>query len=341
METLQRYSRQIRFGPIGPEGQAQIREARVLLCGCGALGSLIAERLTRAGVGFLRIVDRDWVELSNLQRQTLFTEQDAVEGVPKAVAASTALQKINQDVAIEAVVEDVTHSNVRELATDCNLILDGLDNFETRFLINDFSVANKVPWVHGGCLGASGQCLTVRPGVSACFRCLIPELPAREGLDNCDTAGVLGSAIGMVASWQTGEALKLLSGNGDATCPDLFAFDAWNNEVRIIGLPKSPICPTCNGNDYPFLEGQIKTTSTVLCGKNAVQLESTNVAGPVDLSKLATHVESLGNVSNNGYLLRLSLSEYVITVFRSGRIVVEGTTDVAEAKSIVARTLGT
>ena len=195
--STHRYSRQERFAPLGPEGQQQIDAARVFVVGCGALGSMIAERLARAGVGMLRLVDRDWVELSNLQRQTLFTERDAREARPKAVAAAEMLAEINSQIIIEPYVEDVAFDNIERLAASCELIVDGTDNFETRFLVNDYCVKNNIPWVHGGCLGASGQVLTVLPGETACFRCLVPDLPPREALQTCDTAGGLGPGGGI------------------------------------------------------------------------------------------------------------------------------------------------
>ncbi|MEM8736098.1 MAG: ThiF family adenylyltransferase, partial [Planctomycetota bacterium] len=265
-----RYSRQIRFQPIGEEGQQRISESKVLICGCGALGSVLAERLARSGVGLIRLVDRDWVEKSNLQRQALFTEQDALEAKPKAIAAAEALSRINGDIEIEPHVEDIHFETLPGLAADCDLIVDGTDNFETRFLLNDFAIQNRIPWVHGGCLGAGGQGMVIRPGESACFRCLVPELPSREHMETCDSAGVLGSAIGLVASWQAGEALKILSGNSAAVTRGLWVMDSWNNDYRVLQLNQNAKCPCCVGGEYPFSSGEIRSQTTVLCGKNAV-----------------------------------------------------------------------
>jgi len=338
-EALSRYIRQSRFGPIGESGQAHIAAAKVLICGCGALGSVIAERLARAGVGTLRLVDRDWVELSNLQRQTLFTEADAAEAQPKAVAAASALAKINSSIAVEALVEDVSYQNIEALGAGCDLILDGTDNFETRFLINDYCVKQGVPWVHGGCLGASGQVLSILPGTTACFRCLVPELPPREAVETCDSAGVLGSAIGLIACWQVAEALKILSGNRAAIRGDLIVLDSWNTECRVVALQRRQDCEACGLGRFPFLLGEIRSETTILCGKNAVQLESPQVQTQ-SLDALAVRLQALGVVTHNAFFVRLSLPEHKLTVFRGGRTIIEGTTNVAEAKSMVARILG-
>ncbi len=334
-----RYSRQERFAPIGEAGQQRLAAARVLVCGCGALGSLIAERLARSGVGALRLVDRDWVELSNLQRQTLFTEEDARQARPKAVAAADALTQINGSLELEPIVEDVGFHNLAALAEGCDLILDGTDNFETRFLINDYCIQASVPWVHGGCLGASGQVMTIVPGVTACFRCLLPDLPPRDAIESCDTAGVLGPAVGLVACLQAAEALKLLSGNQPQICPGLMVLDTWNTEFRIVNLKPRSDCQTCGQRKFPFLSGEIRSEATVLCGKNAVQIQSPH--GQVaTLESLVDKLRLVGEVSHNPFFVRVQLPEYQLTIFRGGRTVVEGTVSVAEAKSLVARILG-
>ncbi len=337
--TSSRYSRQERFSPMGTEGQSRLGSARVLICGCGALGTVIAERLARSGVGHLRIVDRDWVELSNLQRQTLFCEQDAVQARPKAVAAAQALQSMNSEIVVEPIVEDVSYHNIESLASDCDLILDGTDNFETRFLINDYCVKHGVPWIHGGCLGASGQVMSILPGDTACFRCLVPELPAREALETCDSAGVLGPAVGLIACLQAAEALKILSGNAAAVCRGLIVIDSWNTDFRVISLPRNGECKACRHADFPFLSGKIRTAATILCGKNAVQIESPGLESAT-LEHIADRLRSLGAVQQNAFFVRLKLEAHTLTIFRGGRTVVEGTTTTAEAKSVLARTLG-
>ncbi|MCR9293528.1 MAG: ThiF family adenylyltransferase [bacterium] len=339
MQDTSRYSRQIRFAPIGEAGQTKISQASVLICGCGALGSLIAERLARAGVGRLRLVDRDWVEYSNLQRQALFTEADAASATPKAVAAAAALARINSEIALEPYVEDVHAGNIRRLSEGCEVVLDGTDNFETRFLINDYCLSSNTPWIHAGCLGASGQILSILPGTTACFRCLIPDLPPREAMETCDSAGVLGPTIGIIASWQASEALKVISGNLPAVCRGLIVLDSWNNDCRIVQLPRNPQCPACVHEDYPFLEGRIRTSTTVLCGKNAVQIDSPGIQHE-SLDVLAQKLSPLGEVTRNAYFVRLALAQHTLTIFRGGRTVVQGTTSEAEAKSLLAQTLG-
>ncbi len=334
-----RYSRQERFSSIGPEGQLRLKAARVLICGCGALGSVIAERLARAGVGSLRLLDRDWVEWSNLQRQTLFTESDARLSRPKAAAAADMLASINSSIQIEAIVEDLSFQNIESLASECDLILDGTDNFETRFVINDYCVKSSLPWVHGGCLGASGQVLTIIPGETACFRCLVPELPPREALETCDSAGVLGPAVGLIACLQAGEALKILSGNAADICRKLMVIDTWHTDFRLIGLSKQQYCPACSLRQFPFLDGQLRTEATILCGKNAIQLLPPGLVSE-SLPQIAAKLTPLGEVQQNAFFVRLRTPQQTITIFKGGRTIVEGTTSIAEAKSILARTLG-
>jgi adenylyltransferase/sulfurtransferase len=334
-----RYSRQERFSPVGSEGQAHLGAARVLICGVGALGSMIAERLARSGVGQLRLVDRDWVELSNLQRQALFSEEDARLSRPKAVAAAETIARFNSEISVEPLVEDVSYQNMVQLANDCELIVDGTDNFETRFLINDYCIEQGIPWIHGGCLGAGGQVMSILPGETACFRCLVPELPSRDSLETCDSAGVLGPAVGLIACWQAAEALKILSGNRAAVCKDLIVLDSWNTECRLIRLPKDPHCPTCGRREFSFLSGAVRTETTVLCGKNAVQLESPNLGGET-LAHLAGRLKSQGELVTNPFFVRLQLNDHTITIFKGGRTIVEGTVNPAEAKSILARTIG-
>ncbi len=317
--SYNRYLRQQRFEPIGQAGQESLAKSSVLICGCGALGSVIAERLARSGVGHLRIVDRDWVELSNLQRQTLFLERHAREAVPKSVAAVEMLTQINSQISLEALVEDVTCDNIASLAQGCDLLMDGTDNFETRLLINDYCVKNSIPWVHAGCLGASGQIMTILPGETACFRCLVPELPPPETMQTCDTAGVLGPAIGIIASWQAAEALKILSGNRSAICRQLIVIDSWDTDCRRINLSPTKSCKTCGLGQFEFLDGLVRTESLVLCGKNAVQVTIPSQAGSfTDLEALAEKWRTLGDVNLNAFFVRLSLPTMQVTLFRVG-----------------------
>ncbi len=342
LPSMDRYVRQKRFAPLGQLGQDRIQQAQVLVCGCGALGSMIAERLVRAGVKKIRIVDRDWVEESNLPRQTLFSEIDAKECRPKAQAACDALLRIDSQALIEPIVEDITHRNIARLAQGCHLIMDGTDNFETRLLINDYALAENTPWVHGGVLGAGGQVMTIVPGATACFRCLVPDLPPREALPTCDTAGVLGSAVGIIACWQAAEAIKILSGNVDAICHELIVIDSWHTSVRLMsleGLRASGDCLACGQRRFAFLAGEHESESTVLCGKNAVQIAACR-GTTIELSQLASKLKSFTNVSANAFFIRFNVDGHTITIFRDGRAIVSDTTDPAIAKNLLARTVG-
>lgn len=342
-QSAKRYSRAVNFSPLGLAGQLRIEQARILICGCGALGSVVAERLVRSGVGYVRIVDRDWVEESNLQRQALFTQKDADQGIPKALAAAEALRSINPTVQIEPVVEDITWRNIARLSDGVQLVMDGTDNFETRFLINDFCCSMRIPWIHGGVLGASGQVMAIVPGKTHCFRCLVPELPSREAMPTCDTAGVLASAVGVVANLQAAEAIKVLSGNWDAVSRELIVVDTWNTmfrQVSLGSLENTAQCPTCGRGEYPFLDGSICSSTTVLCGKNAVQIDAPVGSDVPDLAHLESKIAGIGHVVRNAFLLRLQLPDHRVTVFRDGRIIVDGTTDPAVARTLVAKVMG-
>ncbi len=274
----------------------------------------------------------------------MFTQQDAVEGQPKAIAAALALRAIDSRLDIQPFVADLTCDNIHEFADGCDLLLDGTDNFETRFLLNDYSLSKNVPWVHGGCLGASGQVMTIVPGMTACFRCLVRDLPSRDSMETCDSAGVLGPAIGVIASWQAAEAIKILSGNVAAISHDLLVIDTWNTSCRAISLAalRAPErnCPACQQRQFSFLEGALRTETVVLCGKNAVQLRSALRGQEGDFAVLAERLKHSGKVTNNGFFLRLTLPEHILTVFRDGRAVVEGTSDPLEAKNLLSKTLG-
>ena len=336
-----RFRKQIRFQPVGAEGQSRLRNGRVAIVGVGALGSTIAERLVRAGVGFVRLIDRDWVEWDNLPRQALFTEEDARQRAPKAIAARHHLHRIHSGIVLEAVVEDLTFRNAMQWLGDVDVICDGTDNFETRFLINDMALEKQIPWVHGGCVGASGQVMVIVPGSTACFRCLVPEVPAAGSTETCDSVGVLGSAVSSIASWQSTEAIKLLCGVRDGMQHSFLCFDFWNGDVRKIRLDPekmSPHCPACNG-DRSFLKGQAHSTTTTLCGRDSVQVQPA-VRQIIDLESLAIQLRSFGEVQANPYFVRAVGSDNVITVFRDGRVVVGGTTDSATARALVAKWVG-
>jgi molybdopterin-synthase adenylyltransferase len=339
---LSRYRRQMRFAPLGEEGQRRLLESRVLVCGCGALGSVAADLLVRAGVGFVRVVDRDFLEADNLHRQVLFDERDVADQLPKAIAGARRLSQINSEIEVEPIVADVSAANISSLADDVHLIVDGTDNFETRYLVNDFAVARGKPWVFGGCVGAEGQVLAVLPGETACLSCLIPEPPPAEAQPTCETAGVIGPIVSVVASLQSTEALKILSGNLEAVNRRLVTVDLWDNQLRSIGVARqqgAAGCRTCGQRDFPWLEGRRGATAVSLCGRNAVQLTPTSADG-VSLASLRSKLAPLGAVSGNEFLLRFEVDGYRITVFADGRTIIGGTDDPAVARVVHARYIG-
>jgi molybdopterin-synthase adenylyltransferase len=337
-----RYDRQARFAPLGQKGQQRISAGRALICGCGALGSVVAETLVRAGVGLVRIVDRDFLELNNLQRQVLFDEQDVADGLPKAIAAANKLRRINSEVGIEPVVADVTYHNLSELAGDVEVILDGTDNFATRFLINDFAVKHGTPWIYGGCIGAEGQSMTILPRETACLACLMADAPPPGSTPTCDTAGILGPIVGVIASFEACEALKILSGHREAISRRLTIIDLWDNQTRSVDLSRlreNSNCRVCRHNEFEWLRGERGSTSAVLCGRNAVQL-SAPPGTTISLAELANRLEGVGTIQRNAFLLRLVVDSNTLTVFPDGRTIVSGTNDIATARTLHARYVG-
>ncbi len=315
--------------------------ARALIGGCGALGSAIANMLVRGGVGKVRIVDRDFVELSNLPRQTLFDEADAAACLPKAVAAAEKLRRINAEVAIEPIVADLDPTNIERFCEGVDVILDGTDNFETRFLINDAAVKLGLPWVYGGCVGAGGQSMTIVPGETACLRCLMPECPPPGSTPTCDVAGILGPIAGVIASIEAIEAIKILSGNRAAISPSLAVFDLWENQVRQIDvrrLRERTDCPTCKHGDFAWLSGRQGSRTAVLCGRNAVQLSVPATA--ISLDDLARRLDGVGQVTRNQFLLRLEVEGHQLAIFPDGRAIISGTEDISAARAIYARYIG-
>ncbi|MFL6452036.1 MAG: ThiF family adenylyltransferase [Bryobacteraceae bacterium] len=334
---LDRYSRQIRFEPIGERGQAAIRAASVCIIGCGALGSFQAESLARAGIGTLGLIDRDYVDLSNLQRQWLYEERDARDETPKAVAAARRIAALNRDVQAIPAVSDVTPSNIEELTADYDLLLDGTDNFETRYLLNDLSVKRGVPWIYGAAIGAYGVVMPVVPGRGPCFRCIYPEAPT-GALPTCDVNGIISPTTATVAAWQVSLALRLLVGWNDFVCR-IQNFDVWAGRSHsIAGGERDPGCPVCGKREFSHLDGQ-RTSPVSLCGRNAVQLHNTTKS--IDLQELAVRLRALGEVRVNEFALRVSVPKYDVTLFADGRAIVKGTTDVAAARSIYAQLIGT
>lgn len=345
MSSQSRYDRQTRLPGIGRDGQQRILESRVAVLGCGALGTVAADILSRAGVGTLRLIDRDVVEWTNLQRQSLYDESDAAAGRAKAEAACKRLGLANASVDYQPMVTDVNADNIASVLADIDLVIDASDNFNVRFLLNDFSLRYKIPWVHGGCVGTSGQLMFFTGLGSPCFRCLVPDAPPNSAIATCDTAGVLGSATHAIASLQTVEAIKWITGNRDAIRKGVWSIDFWHNRSREIAIPPtlSANCPACGKGELSFLDAtsaQEDDSTKIMCGRDSVQIGA--VPGrSVDLTALANRWENLGAVQTTRFFVRLTLPEkLVVTVFRDGRTMVDGTADIVRAKSIQARYVG-
>jgi adenylyltransferase/sulfurtransferase len=335
--SLDRFSRQIRFAPFGASGQERLASATIAIVGCGALGTVQASLLARAGAGSVRLIDRDYVEESNLQRQLLYTEADAREALPKAEAARRHLLEANAAARIEAAIADLSPENAQDLLAGATVILDGTDNFETRLLINDYSVREGVPWIYGAAVGSYGIAMPVLPGRSACFRCVYPEPPS-GAQPTCETAGVLGPVTSVIGSIQAMEALKIAAGYPDAVRLKIFTADLWRGPVRETNMPaRDQECPCCGRREFAYLEGH-RRAPVSLCGRNAVQIHDR--MRPVNLAELAARLEGLGSVRSNEFALRLDTAEHQITVFPDGRAIVKGTTDIGVARSLYSRYVG-
>ncbi len=337
MSDYERYSRQIRFAPIGSAGQERLTAARVTIIGCGALGAALAEQMVRAGVGSLQLIDRDFVELSNLQRQSLYTESDAAQSLPKAVAAARHLQAINSSCHISAVVDDVRATNVEQLIANSTIVLDGCDNFPTRHLINEACCRAGIPWVYGACVGAYGLSVAIIPGKTACFRCVQDELPSVGESPTCDTAGIIPPAVHLVAGWQVAEAIKILVGDSAAVRRELWASDLWQGTFQRLDLSawKNDQCVVCGQQPtYPLLQAG-DNAAVVLCGRDAVQIRR----GKTDLSLLE---KRLGNelILSNDYMVRWQDGAVTATCFRDGRVIIHGVSDAQQARTFCDRWLG-
>lgn len=336
----ERYSRQILFREIGREGQEKLLNSRVLLVGCGALGASHAEMLARAGVGKLRIVDRDFVEFTNLQRQTLFKESDAEERLPKAIAAKHRIAEINSGIEVVAIVADVNNSNVESLIAGCDLVLDGSDNFQVRYLLNDACVKNRVTWIYGAAVSSYGTTMTVIPGRTPCLRCIFDEIPDAGSAPTCDTAGVIMPIIATVSATQVAEALKILTGNQTDLHGSLMQFDIWANDRQRIKLREpNPDCKCCGLRNFEYLDAETQEFSAVLCGRNAVQIAPPSKM-KIDLVSLAARIESVMEVKQNEYLIRFNVEGNEVTVFSDGRAIIKGVNDVSAARTIYSRFIG-
>ncbi|MGI8811893.1 MAG: ThiF family adenylyltransferase [Pyrinomonadaceae bacterium] len=336
----QRYSRQILFPEIGKDGQEKIANARVLLVGCGALGASHAEMLARAGVGDLRIVDRDFVEFTNLQRQTLFKEEDARQRLPKAAAAKLRIAEINSEIEVDAVIADVNNSNVESLISDVDIVIDGTDNFQIRYLLNDACVKHTKTWIYGAAVSGYGTTMTIIPAVSPCLRCVFDEMPDAGSSPTCDTAGVIMPIIASVSAVQVTEALKLIVGDIDSLHRSILQIDIWRNDWRKIELgAANPQCKTCGLHSYEFLDAQAQDFSAVLCGRDAVQIVPPK-PGVLDLKNFAKRLAGVTEIKQNEYLIRFTAGEHEVTLFADGRAIIRGTDDVTAARSTYARYVG-
>ena len=331
-----RYSRQILFSPVGEAGQQRLLASRVAIVGCGALGSFHAAALARAGVGTLRLIDRDYVEPSNLQRQWLYDEADAAEALPKAAAAARAIARFNSSITVEPLIADLTPATADDLLADVDLILDGTDNFETRYLINDFALRNQVPWIYGAAVGSYGLTMPILPGQTCCLQCVYPAPPS-GAQPTCETDGVLAAITTAIGALQVGMAIKLLTGSAPAA--KITTLDVWNTSLRQIDQPPpDPDCPACGRREFIYLDGERRAPIS-LCGRNAVQIHERN--RPLNLPELAARLERLGTVRQNDFALRFFLSPYELTIFADGRAIIKGPQDIGVARSLYARYIGT
>jgi len=341
-QSLERYSRQILFQHIDEDRQKKLIDSTVLLIGCGALGTVSSSYLVRAGIGQLRIIDRDFIEENNLQRQILFDEDDILENVPKAIAAQKKLQRINPNIKVEGFVTDINYSNIEELTKDVDIIIDGTDNFETRFLVNDYCVKNSIPWVYGACIGSRGVVMNIIPSMTPCLRCVFETMPQIGSFPTCDTAGVIGPIAGIIASFQVTEAIKILTGNYDSVNKNLLEIDVWETNFRQIDISElkdTNNCPTCKLYNYEFLKAEAGIMTTLLCGKNAIQVMSRNI-GNIDLRHLEQRLVSIADVSCNDFMLKFKIKDHAFTVFPDGRAIITGTADTSIAKSLYSKYLG-
>jgi molybdopterin-synthase adenylyltransferase len=338
---MERYSRQILFAPIGEKGQQRLLKSRVAVVGMGALGTVLANHMVRAGVGFVRIIDRDYVEMSNLQRQMLYDETDAKEGLPKAAAAAKKLKAINSEVEIDPVITDLTWRNAEELLANMDLVLDGTDNFQVRFLINDVCVKHNIPWIYGGGVSAHGMTMTIIPGKTPCLRCLFESLPDPGSAQTCDTAGVIGPLIHIVASLQAVESMKILVDDPAHLRRSMLNVSLWNHHIADVDVShaRRSDCPACGKHQFEFLEPNQDSDVTSLCGRDTIQISPKRQVS-LDLESFAERLSPLGKIERNRFLLRFYVDSYRLVIFPDGRVLVQGTNDPVLARSLYARYIG-
>ncbi|MEW9124350.1 MAG: ThiF family adenylyltransferase [Thermotaleaceae bacterium] len=335
---MERYAKQILFQEIGREGQEKLLASKVVIIGCGALGTVIANNLTRSGVGYIKIVDRDYIELSNLQRQILFDEEDIEKNLPKAVAAQEKLKKINSSIVIESVIADVNARNIEGICKGMDLILDATDNFNIRFLINDISVKLNIPWIYGGAISSTGMTHTIIPGETPCFRCMMPDIPPAGAVDTCDLVGVLNSTVNVIASLQSVEAIKLLIGKKTDLIKGVRYIDIWHNDFEVFEKRRRKDCPTCQEYHFEYLENRTED-AVYLCGQDSIQINPIN--NKISTESILQKLEAAGvKVQKNAFFLRFKVEEVQVTLFYDGRAILKNTSDIAHAKSLYARYIG-
>ena len=334
--SQKRYARQTILNEIGEGGQKKLGETRALIVGCGALGSVMADHLARAGVGSIRIVDRDIVEVENLQRQILFNEDDI--GAPKAQAVSEKLKKINSDIKVEGIVKDLNPRSIKQIVNDIDIILDGTDNMETRYLINDICIKKEIPWIYGGAVSTYGMTLNIVPKETPCLVCAFPFMPKAGSLPTCDTVGVLNTVPSIIASIQVTEALKIILRKNYSK--DLLVYDVWNHDFKLIKIKRNQECNCCGQSNFEYLDSQKTDVTTLLCGSNSVQITPAS-EGEISLERLAERLRKAGEVKLSSVHLVFKTTDVQITVFKDGRGIVKGTDDMLQAKSVYAKYVGT
>lgn len=362
-QQLARYDRQMLLPGFGADSQSRLLGSTALILGCGALGTVAADLLARAGVGQLVIIDRDFIEFSNLQRQVLFDEQDAADALPKAEAAKRKITRINSQVRVTAIVDDLNHTNIAGYAAGADVLVDGLDNFETRYLVNDFAVKRGVPYVYGAAVGTAGMSFAILPHsqggdapwetasagslATPCFRCLFEQAPPPGESPTCDTVGVLGAASAIVANFQVAETLKILTGHFDRVSPTMLSVDLWSNaltQLKVGQVREHGDCPCCKQHDFEFLEGKAGSSAAVLCGRDAVQLRHRQNRDGLKLDEIAQRLRRFGVVVSNGFMLRAEIHDngkpYELTLFADGRAIVKGTGEASEARAVYSRYVG-
>ncbi len=335
---MERYSKQVLFSEIGEEGQKRLNDAKVVIIGCGALGTVVANNLARSGVGYIRIVDRDYIELSNLQRQILFDEEDIENNLPKVIAAEYKLKKINSSITMDSIIKDVNSSNIVGICKDMDLILDATDNLNIRYLINDVSIKLNIPWIYGAVIGSTGMTHTIIPKETPCFRCIMPNIPPAGSIDSCDLVGVLNSIVNMIASMQSTEAIKLLIGKREAIIKGLRYIDVWNNDFETIEISNKDNCPACGNNEFEFLNRDSKD-AIFLCGKDSVQINPMN--GEIYSNNIIDRLEARGiEVIKNKFFLKFEVEDITFTLFYDGRAILKNISDTTQAKILYGKYIG-